>query len=203
MDHIINDFSKECPHFLSCLLGTSFLKPWNEERASQVRVVPQIKRSVTGFISLLKHLVLFSAWQERGRKHGEALLALSPDVFLLLPLDCGTSSLQKRHEVHPAARSFAQTRLHVHEREGSAGPAFPDSSLGLPPGAGKAGAQVMSVCACGDMIYSLQRHVECHGINEGDANHHRLSNRLAAKQCFPCSGTLKFSRGNKVLQLVT
>ena len=54
-------FLKECPHFLSHLLCTSFLKPWNDELAFQVRVVPQIKGGVTGFISLLKHLVLFSA----------------------------------------------------------------------------------------------------------------------------------------------
>lgn len=38
---------KECSHFLSRLLYTSFFKLWNDELAFQVRVVPQIKCSVT------------------------------------------------------------------------------------------------------------------------------------------------------------
>lgn len=110
---ILMTLLKECPHFLSRLLHTSFLKPWNDELAFHVRVVPQIKCRVTGFISLLKHLVLFSALQERGRKHVKALTVLSTDVFLFLQLYYETYCLQKRKEVKSMTITFVKTHFHI------------------------------------------------------------------------------------------
>lgn len=123
---------KECSHFLSHLLCTSFFKLRNDELAFQVRVVPQIKHSVTSFISLLKHLVFFSTRKERGRKHIKAFIALSP-VFLSWPLYYETCCLQERNEANFITDRFAKTHFHVRGHENSVWAAFPNSNLGLLP----------------------------------------------------------------------
>lgn len=192
---ILMTLLKECPHFLSRLLHTSFLKPWNDELAFHVRVVPQIKCRVTGFISLLKHLVLFSALQERGRKHVKALTVLSTDVFLFLQLYYETYCLQREKKLslwplHLSRLIFTSVGLKA------VWPAFPDSSLGPLPGARKVGVQVMGVC--GDVVYLQQCHIKCHDVNNGDVNHHYLPNFLATKQYFPPQGSYSSLMGTSV-----
>lgn len=186
-------FLKECPHFLSRLLHISFLKLRSDTLAFHVRVVPQIKCRVTGFISLLKHLVLFSVWQARGRKH---IKALSPDVFSFCNCIMKFNCLLKRNDVNSTAMTLTKTHFCVCGPASSVWPAFPGFILGPLPGARKAGAQVTGIC--GDMIHLKWCHIKCHDVHKGDVNHCHLPNLLDTKQYFSLQGSYNSLTGISV-----
>lgn len=111
---------------------------------------------------LLKHLVLFSVWQARGRKH---VRALSPDIFSFCNCIMKFNCLLKRNNVNSTTMTLTKAHFCV------CGPAssvasFPGFILGTLPGAGKAGAQVTGIC--GEMIQLKRCHVKCHDVHKGD-----------------------------------
>lgn len=187
-------FLKECPHFLSCLLHISFLKLRSDALAFHVRVVPQIKSRVTGFICLLKHLVLFSVWQARGRKH---VKALSPDIFSFCNCIMKFSCLLKRNNVNSTTMTLTKTHFCVCGPASSVWPAFPGCILGTLPGAGKAGAHVTGIC--GEMIQLKRCYIKCHDVHKGDVNRCHLPNLLDTKQYFSLQGSYNSLMGISVV----
>lgn len=100
VDRIINYFLKDCSLFLSCSSCTLFFKPWNDELALQVRVVPQIKHSVA--------LVLFLCWDiwscvvHNKKEVGNtwSLCCPLPWCLSVSALDYETHCLLERNEVN-------------------------------------------------------------------------------------------------------